>query len=96
MVQQVTIKTSDRARLKPLLRSAIENEKKMLLWGLERTRQRLAEFEQRYGLTSVEFERRLQALELKETVEFSEWRMEIEMLRLLQSQYQALQEAELD
>ena len=31
MVQQVTIKTSDRARLKPLLRSAIENEKKMLL-----------------------------------------------------------------
>ena len=90
MVQQVTIKTSDRARLKPLLRSAIENEKKMLLWGLERTRQRLAEFEQRYGLTSAEFESRLQALELKETVEFSEWRMEIEMLRLLQSQSQAL------
>lgn len=96
MVQQVTIKTSDRARLKPLLRSAIENEKKMLIWGLERTRQRLSEFEQRYGLTSAEFERRLHALELTETVEFSEWRMEIEMLQLLQSQYQALQEAELD
>ena len=96
MFQQVTIRTRDRSRLKPLLRSAIENEKKILSLGLERTRQRLTVFEQRYGLASAEFERRLNAFELAETVEFSEWRMEIEMLRLLNSQYQALQEAELD
>jgi hypothetical protein len=42
------------------------------------------------------FERRLNALELPETVEATDWRMEIGMLRLLESQYQALQEVRLD
>ena len=96
MLQQVTIKTTDRATLKPLLESAIENEKKILALGLARTRKRLAEFEQKFGMTSAEFERRLNALELAETVEFTDWRMEIGMLRLLENQYQALQEVQLD
>lgn len=96
MLQQLTIKTTDKTMLKPLVESAIENEKKVLSLGIERTRERLAEFEQRFGMSSAEFERRLNALELAETVEFTDWRMEIGMLRLLESQYQALQEAQLD
>ena len=96
MLQQLTIKTTDKTTLKPLVESAIENEKKVLSLGIERTRERLAEFEQRFGMSSAEFERRLNALELAETVEFTDWRMEIGMLRLLESQYQALQEAQLD
>ena len=96
MLQQVTVKTTNRATLKPLLESAIENEKKILSLGLDRTRKRLAEFEQKFGMTSAEFERRLNASDLAETVEFTDWRMEIGMLRLLESQYQALQEAQLD
>ena len=96
MVQQLTITTPDKTTLKPLVESAIENEKKVLSLGIERTRKRLAEFEQQFGMSSAEFERRLNALELAETVEFTDWRMEIGMLRLLESQYQALQEAQLD
>ena len=96
MVQQVTIKTTNRATLKPLLESAIENEKKILSLALDRTRERLAEFERKFDMTSAEFERCLNALELAETVEFTDWRMEIGMLRLLESQYQALQEAQVD
>jgi hypothetical protein len=95
MLQELTIRTNDRATLEPILKAAIENEKKMLSLGLERTRQRLAEYEQQYGMTSDQFERRLKALEVTETVAFSEWRMEIGMLRLLESQHRALQEAEL-
>jgi hypothetical protein len=94
MLQQVTIKTRDRAKLKPLLESAIENEMKLLSLGLDRTRKRLAEFEQEYNMTSAEFERRLNALEVIETVEFTDWRMEIGMLKLLESQYQTLQETQ--
>ena len=41
MDQQVTIKTEDRKMLKPLIKSAIENEKKMVRLGLERTRAHL-------------------------------------------------------
>lgn len=96
MLQQLTITTANRAMLKPLVESAIENEKKMLSRGIERTRKRLAEFERRFGMSSAEFERRLNALELTETVEATDWRMEIGMLRLLEEQYQALQEARLD
>ena len=94
MLQQVTIKTRDKATLKPLLESAIENEMKLLSLGLDRTRKRLAEFERKYDMTSVEFERRLNALELTETVEFTDWRMEIGMLHLLESQYQTLEETQ--
>lgn len=96
MLQQVTVRTDDRKTLKPLLKSAMENEKKMVLLGIERTRARLAELEQTYHLTSEEFERRLQASEIAETVDFSEWRMEIGMFKLLERQYKALEDAELD
>ncbi|HKZ86196.1 MAG TPA: hypothetical protein VJ793_21390 [Anaerolineae bacterium] len=61
--------------------------------GIDRTRSRLAEFERRYGMTSFEFERRLNARELEETFDFTDWRMEIGMLALLEKKHVALQEA---
>ncbi len=96
MLQQVTVRTDDLKTLKPLLRSAIENEKKMVLLGLERTRIRLTEFERQYQMSSTEFEHHLLASEIAETVDFSEWRMELGMQKLLERQYKALEDAELD
>jgi hypothetical protein len=96
MLQQVTIKTEDKATLKRVLESAIQNEKKILMLGLERTRQRISTFEKKYAMTSVEFEQQLQNNRLLETVEFTDWRMELGMLRLLERQYQTLEDAELD
>lgn len=91
--EEVIIVTNDKASLKPLLESAIENEKKAIKSGLDRTQTRLAEFEKRHGLGSAEFERRLNARELQETFEFTDWRMEIGMLALLEKKYAALQGA---
>jgi hypothetical protein len=96
MLQQMIIETEDRTVLQPLIKSALENEKKMVTFGLERTRKRLAEFEGDYGMSSEEFERRLNASEIAESVEFSDWRMEIGLLRLLERQYRALANARLD
>ncbi len=96
MLQQLTIKTSDKTTLKPLVESAIEREKEMLSLALKRTRERLTGFEQKFGMSSAEFERRLNALDLQETVEFTDWRLEIGALRLLESQRRALQEAQVD
>ncbi len=96
MLQQLTITTTDKTALKPLVESAIEREKEMLSLAIRRTRERLAEFEQRYRMSSAEFERRLNALELQETVEFTDWRMEIGALNLLENQHQALREAQVD
>ena len=93
MQEQMTILTEDRTVLEPLLKSALKNEKKMVALGLERTRQQLEQFEREYGMSSTEFERRLNDLEITETVDFSDWRMEIGMLRLLERQYKALDNA---
>jgi hypothetical protein len=90
------ILTDDRPVLEPLLRSALEHEKKVIQLGIVKTQQRLAEFEHRYGISSVELEHRLHTLEMAETPELSEWRMEIGMRRLLERQYTALQNARLN
>jgi hypothetical protein len=92
----MTILTEDRTVLEPLLKSALKNEKKMVALGLERTRQRLEQFESEYGMSSTDFERRLNSLQITETVDFGDWRMEIGMLRLLERQYKALDNARLD
>ena len=55
-----------------------------ILLGLDQTRSRIAEFERKFQMSSDDFERRLNSLELDETVKFSHWRMEIGMLRLLE------------
>lgn len=96
MLQQVTIKTKHRSILRPIVLSALETEKRMLLLGLEQTRKRLVEFEQQYEMTSAEFERRLNRGDLDETVSFTDWRMEIGMQKQLERQYEALLDASVD
>lgn len=96
MIEELTVKTRDKSVLLPLLESAIGHERDMLTLGIKRTRERLAEFERRFGITSADFEHQLNAFQLAETVDFTDWRMEIGMLRLLESKYQALRDARLD
>lgn len=93
MLGQVTIKTDSPAVLKPLLRAALQNETRILTHGIRRTRERLAAFENQYGMSSEEFAGRFEAGGIKETLEFIDWLMEIRALRLLDEQYQALKNA---
>jgi len=96
MLQQLTIRTANKAALRPILRSAIESEKRMISFGLQKTRQHLVDFERQFGMSSAEFERRLKSRELEETVTLTDWRMEMGMLRHLERQYEALQQARID
>jgi hypothetical protein len=91
MLQQITVTMNTSAALRPLLESAVHTESKAMGLGVQRTRARLAEFEQRFGLTSEEFERRFAARELDESLDFIEWLGEIKTLRLLEEQQRALQ-----
>jgi hypothetical protein len=91
MAQQVTMTSDTQVALRPLLESAVRSELRMLDLSLQRTSQRLQEFESRYGFTSDEFERRFNAGELQESLDFIEWAGEIKTLGLLEAQRQALQ-----
>jgi len=96
MLQQVTVHTSDAKRLRPLLKSALEREAKLLDHSIHRTRQALAPYEIRYALTSDEFERKFKAREIEETLDFLDWWMAVEALRHLEAQRASLKEAKLD
>jgi hypothetical protein len=93
MTQQIVIKTSDRDSLKGLVESALDREKKLLQASIEKTRARLAEFEARFGMSSMDFEKRLTAGEIKETPSGTEWRMEIGMLQLLERKCTSIEES---
>jgi len=96
MLQEIVIKTNASEALKPLVEAAIRNQIKVLRHGVQRTKERIAEFEKRAGMSSVEFEQKLQMDEIAETIETIDWNMELAALRLLESQCQSLSEAEID
>ena len=93
MLQRITIQTSDAKRLKPLLKSAIRNQLEDVEHGIQLTRERLANFEKRYNMSSAEFERRFHPGDLEETLEFIEWEGEIETLHLLEEKKSIIQSA---
>jgi hypothetical protein len=95
MAQQVTITTDAPIALKPLIESALRSELRLLELSLQRTAQRLHAFEARYGLTSDEFERRFNAGEVEESLDFIEWAGELKTYRLLDAQRHALQGVQL-
>jgi hypothetical protein len=96
MIQRVVVTAEAQVALKPLIESALRSEARLLELGLERTQQRLHDFEAQYGLASEEFERRFQQGEVEVSLDFIEWAGEIKTYRLLQVQVQILQEAELN
>lgn len=95
MAQRVTVTTDASIALKPLIESALQSELRMLELSLQRTSQRLRTFEGHYGLTSEEFERRFNAGEIEESLDFIEWAGEIKTHRLLDAHRQALQGVQL-
>jgi len=96
MLGQVTVRTESPTILKPILRSAIHNEARQLAHGIKRTQERLTALEERFGMRSAEFEHRFESGELDETLDYIDWLMEIQALRLLKEQYQAVTNARLD
>ncbi|MBV6400810.1 MAG: hypothetical protein CNIPEHKO_01104 [Anaerolineales bacterium] len=96
MLQEIVIKTTAEESIKPLVEVAIRNQLKTLQHGITRTKERIAEFEKRASMSSVEFEKKLQSGKLEETVETIDWNMELTALRLLENQFQSLREAKID
>ncbi len=94
MLQQVMVTSNGPAAIKPLLEAAIRSQLRALDHGIQRTSERLAEFEQRFQITSAEFERGFESGQIEETLDHIEWSGEIKTLRLLEDQRRALQSAQ--
>lgn len=96
MLQQVVIHSRADEAIKPLVEVAIRNQLKSLKHGIERTKEQLAIFETRFGLSSIEMDQRIKSGQMEETLETIDWGMELAALRLLEEQYSALREASID
>ncbi len=64
-----------------------EDQLKSLKQGLERTKQQLAAFESRFGMTTADMKSRLGSGQMEETLETIDWCLEFEALHLLEEQY---------
>ena len=96
MLQHITIQTSDIERFKPLLETALDREAKLLEYSIQRTREALAPFEDRYKMTTDEFERKFNAREIEETLDFLDWWMEVEALRHLETRRNLIKDARVE
>lgn len=78
--------------LQPLVEAALAKELNFLEAAIQRTKQRLNEFEQKYQMTTGEFVTRFENDELTETLEFDEWIGEYRLLARLQEKVDMVRE----
>lgn len=89
---ELTLISPRQRQLKPLVEAALQNELRLLEAGIQRTEQRLEEFEAQYDLSSAEFIRRYEQDELEETLQFAEWIGEYRLLERLREKADILRE----
>ena len=91
---ELKIKCQHPESLKILLKTAVEKELQSLSNGIERTKQRLQEFETKYQLSTEEFLTRYENDEFTETLELDEWIGESWMLKNLREEVENLKVVE--
>jgi hypothetical protein len=87
---ELTLISQDSGSLKPLVEGAISEALRLTETGIQRTKQRLQEFERKYQLSTQEFLERYGNDELAETPDLDEWIGESLMLQRLQEKIERL------
>lgn len=91
---ELTLLSSRKIPLKPLVEAAIHNELRILESGIRRTTHKLQKLETQHGMTSEEFVRLYEQNQMKENLEFAEWIGEYRLLKRLQEKEQTLREVQ--
>jgi len=93
MSVQMVIELVDRQGAQAVLQ-ALETYKTRLRLGIERTRRRLCEFEQRHGVTTAYLLERMAAEDLSgDDLEYVEWAGEAKLLKGLETELRELEHA---
>jgi hypothetical protein len=96
MLQQITITSDASIAILPLIQAALERELRVLTLGVQRTYERLQGFENRFKMSSQDFEQRFNAGQMGDDLDIIEWAGEIKTYSLLKAQLHALQGAKLN
>ncbi len=91
---EVIIKPATASNVKRLLQAALDHELKVLQMGIEKTTQRLKDFEQKFNQETSTFYQQFQAGKLGDSIEYIKWAGEYETLLQLQEDFQELSETQ--
>jgi hypothetical protein len=89
---ELTLISSRQRPLQPLVEGALRNELRLLEASIQRSEQKLQEFEARHGLSSADFMRRYEDDDLEETLECAEWIGEYRLWERLREKADTLRE----
>jgi hypothetical protein len=92
---RIIIESAKKQDIQPIVKAALAAEAQKLEIGLKRTRDQLREFEERYGVATVEFIERMTVEDLAGgDLEYVEWIGESRLLQKIEADLAALKDIE--
>ena len=92
---RVIIKPQTADNLRSLIRLAVENQLRVINFGIAKTKRKLGDLEKEIGMNSKDFYEEFQKGKLGDDLKFIRWAGEYETLERLQKDYTDLQGIEL-
>ncbi len=92
---RIIIEPQNANNVKSLIKSAVENELKIIGFGIDKTKKRLEELEKKFGMDSGNFYRKFNEGKMGDDLEYIRWAGEYETLQKLQRDHNDLRETEL-
>ena len=91
---KLTLISTQKHPLKPLVEAALKNELRLLMAGIQRTERNIHSYESRFEMKTEDFLKRYENNDLDETLEFAEWIGEYRMLNRLKEKTETLREVQ--
>ena len=92
---RVIIQSQTAENLKSLIQLALENQLRVIGFGIAKTKRKLEELESEYGIKSKDFYEEFQKGERGDEIKYIKWAGEYETLGLLRKDYTELKDLEL-
>jgi len=92
---RIIIEPQNASNVKSLVKSAVENELKIIGFGIAKTKKKLEELEKKFGMDSGNFYKKFNEGKMGDDLEYIRWAGEYETLQKLQRDHHDLRETEL-
>ena len=92
---RIIIEPQNGNNVKSLVKSAVENELKIIGFGIDKTKKKLEQLEKKFGMDSVNFYKKFNEGKMGDDLEYILWAGEYETLQKLQRDHSDLTETEL-
>ena len=92
---RITIEPANAINVRNLIKSAVENELKIIRYGISKTKGKLKDLEKKFGMDSKSFYKKFNEGKMEDDLEYIRWAGEYETLQQLKEDYNDLSETKL-